>query len=197
MDFLNVGQGDSAFIETPENYHILIDGGPDSTVLLKLGKILPFWDKKIDLIILTHPESDHMTGLMDVLQKYKVDYILWTGVKKTALEYDKWINLLNAQKKIGAKIIIAQSGQEIKMGNVLIDTIYPLESLEGKEMKNTSNDSCIVSKLIFGKNSFDPVLFLQVQYFYFVLNILLFCTNFFLLFLSCTEYMDYLQTNLC
>jgi competence protein ComEC len=154
VNFLNVGQGDSAFIQTPENHQILIDGGPSSTVLVKLAKNMPFWDKEIDLVILTHPESDHMQGLLDVLQRYKADYILWSGVKKTAAEYDEWVKVLAYQKSIGAKIIIAKSGQEIKAGNVLINILYPFESLEGKDMKNTSNDSCVVSKLLFGKNSF-------------------------------------------
>jgi len=154
VDFLDVGQGDSAFIETPEMHQILIDGGPTSVVLQKLAEKMPFWDKTIDLVILTHPESDHMQGLLGVLQKYKADYILWTGVKKTATEYDAWIDVLKKQKNMGAKILIAESGQEIIAGNVLVDTLYPLESMEGQDMKNTSNDSCIVSKIIFGKNSF-------------------------------------------
>jgi competence protein ComEC len=154
VDFLNVGQGDSAFIQTPEDHQILIDGGPDSSALKKLPLLMPFWDKSIDLVILTHPESDHMQGLIDILQRYKADYILWTGVKKTAAEYDAWMKILAKQKKMGSKIIIAKSGQEIKAGNVLIDTIFPLQSIEGKDMKNTSNDTCVVSKIIFGKNTF-------------------------------------------
>jgi competence protein ComEC len=154
VNFLNVGQGDSAFIETPGNNQILIDGGPDSTVLGKLGQNMPFWDKTLDLVILTHPEKDHMQGILYVLQKYKADYILWSGVTKTAPEYDAWLAVLEKQKKMGAKILIAEAGQEIKAGNVLIDTIYPLENMEGKEMKSSSNDSCVVSKLIYSKNSF-------------------------------------------
>ena len=99
--------------------NILIDGGPDSTVLEKLGEYMPFWDKEIDLVILTHPDSDHVTGLIDVLQKYKVDNILWTGISRDGSTYQQWLNVLAKQKKMGAKIIIAQSGEEIKAGNVL------------------------------------------------------------------------------
>jgi len=154
VDFLDVGQGDSAFIQTPEDHQILIDGGPGSSVLGKISSLMPFWDKTIDLVILTHPESDHMQGLLVLLQNYKADYILWSGVKKTAPEYDAWMNVLEKQEKLGAKIIIANANQEIKIGNVLIDTLYPLESMEGKDMKNTSNDTCVVSKIIFGDNSF-------------------------------------------
>lgn len=154
VDFLSVGQGDSAFVVTPAGNKILIDGGPDASVLGKLAANMPFWDKEIDLVVLTHPESDHMQGLLEALQKYKADYILWSGVKKTAPEYNKWLEVLEKQKKMGAKILIAKSGLEIKSGNVLLDTMYPLESLEGKDMKSTSNDSCVVEKIIFGKDSF-------------------------------------------
>ncbi|MCX6722651.1 MAG: MBL fold metallo-hydrolase [Candidatus Staskawiczbacteria bacterium] len=141
-------------MQTPENHQILIDGGPTSAVLEKLSERIPFWDKDLDLVILSHPESDHMQGLIDALKVYKADYILWSGVKKTAPEYNEWMNVLEKQKKMGSKILIAKSGQEMKAGNVKIDTIYPLESLEGKEMKSTSNDSCVVVKVIYGKESF-------------------------------------------
>jgi competence protein ComEC len=154
VDFLDVGQGDSAFIQTPEGHQIMIDGGPDTSSMRDLSSRMPFWDKTLDLVILTHPESDHMQGLLDILQTYKVDYILWSGVKKTAPEYNKWISILERQKKLGAKIIIAEAGQEVIAGNVLIDTLYPFESLEGHELTSSANDTCVVSKLIFRKDSF-------------------------------------------
>jgi len=154
VNFLNVGQGDSALIITPENHQILIDGGPNAVVLEKLAKNIPFWDKTLDLVILTHPESDHMQGLIYALNIYKADYILWTGVKKTAPEYSVWMNVLEKQRKMGAKILIAHAGQEITAGNVLINTIFPFQSLEGVDMKNSSNDSCIVSKVVYGRDSF-------------------------------------------
>jgi competence protein ComEC len=154
VDFLDVGQGDSTFIQTPENHQILIDGGPGSTVLQKLSTRMPFFDKTIDLVILTHPESDHMQGLLYVLQRYNVDYILWTGVKKSTSEYNKWLNILEKQKKMGAKIIIAEAGQEIKAGNVLIDILYPFENLERQELKVSANDTCVVNKIIYGEDSF-------------------------------------------
>ncbi|MEK7562535.1 MAG: MBL fold metallo-hydrolase, partial [Patescibacteria group bacterium] len=99
VDFLDVGQGDAAFIETPEKHQILIDGGPTSAVLQKLADRMPFWDKEIDLVILTHPESDHMRGLFGVLQRYKVKYILWTGIVRTTSEFQKWVNVLDQKQK--------------------------------------------------------------------------------------------------
>ena len=105
VDFLDVGQGDSIFVETPQKHQILIDGGPDSTVLQKLSERMPFWDKDLNLVILTHPESDHMRGLMEVLQRYKVDYFLWTGIVRYTPEYKKLVEILDKKKnsKMGGK----------------------------------------------------------------------------------------------
>jgi competence protein ComEC len=154
VNFLDVGQGDSAFIKTPGMHKILIDGGPGSSALREISFLMPFWDRKIDLVILTHPESDHMQGILYLLQRYKADYILWSGVKKTAPEYNEWIDVLEYQKKNGAKILIAKAGQEIKAGDVLIDTLFPFESLEGFDVGTSANDTCVVSRVVYGGNSF-------------------------------------------
>lgn len=166
VDFLDVGQGDSAFIKTPEGHQILIDGGPTSAVLEKLGRRMPFWDRSLDLVILSHPESDHMAGILEVLKRYRVDYFLWPGVKKQDAENQQLALLLNKiqtpqQNFLAAltgledtKIITAQAGERIKAGDALIDILFPSENLAGTELKETSNDAGVVAKLIFGKNSF-------------------------------------------
>ncbi|GAH21548.1 unnamed protein product, partial [marine sediment metagenome] len=86
VNFFDVGQGEVIFIETPSRHQILIDGGPSSVILEKLTENLPFWDRTIDLIILTHPEHDHLAGLIEVLKRYKVENILWTGVVRDTAE---------------------------------------------------------------------------------------------------------------
>ena len=157
--FLNVGQGDSAFIETPQMHQILIDGGPDPSALREMSLLMPFFDRTIDLVILSHPERDHMQGLIGILQRYKADYILWTGIKKDTSEYLAWLDVLQKQKNMGAKIIIAEPGQRIIAGNVLIDTLYPLTNLENENPKY-ANDTSVVSRLIFVNNSFSLHIFI-------------------------------------
>ena len=70
--FLNVGQGDATIFYTAMREVILVDGGPDMSVLYELGKSLPFYERTIDLMVLTHPDSDHLNGLLDVLERYRV-----------------------------------------------------------------------------------------------------------------------------
>lgn len=148
--FFDVGQGDSIFIETPKGYQILIDGGPSSVVLEKLGNEMPFWDRTIDLVVLTHPEHDHIAGLIEVLKRYEVDYILWTGILRDTGEHEEWERLI---KEKDIKVKIAEIGQRIITPKVFFEVLHPFESLEGKEVKNPNNSS-IVFRLVFGNNSF-------------------------------------------
>jgi len=153
VDVLDIGQGDSIFIETPDMRHILIDGGPDSAVLGKLAERLPFFKKSLDVVILTHPDQDHLMGLLYVLQKYKVDYIIWTGMVRDGANYSKWVALLEQKQQQGSKIIITKLGDKIKNGNVVIETLNPSENLEGTFFKE-ANDTGVVERLTYGKNSF-------------------------------------------
>jgi len=148
--FFDVGQGDSIFIETAQDIQILIDGGPGSTVLERLGEEMPFWDRSIDLIVLTHPEHDHVAGLIEILKAYQVENILWTGIERDGVEYGEWRECI---KNEGARIIIARAGQQIKAGSVSLDVLYPFESLEGERTKSLNNTS-IVIRLVFNDNSF-------------------------------------------
>ncbi len=149
--FFDVGQGDSIYIETSDNFQVLIDGGPSSVVLEKLGHEMPFYDRTIELLILTHPDHDHLFGLLEVLKRYKVENILWTGVVKDTAEYEEWKRLI---KEEGANIIIAELGQKINLGqDIYLSVLHPFENLEGKQVKDF-NDTSIVVKLVFNDKSF-------------------------------------------
>jgi competence protein ComEC len=152
INFFEVGQGDAVLIETAQGHQILIDGGPSPKIVEKLSREIPFWDRTIDLVVLSHPERDHLVGLLEVLKRYKVENILWTGIKRTTPEYKEWLGLI---EKEGSNLKIARAGQKISCKNCQwrIEIFYPFESLEGKEFEDSNNTS-IVSKLIFGNSSF-------------------------------------------
>jgi len=148
--FFDVGQGDAIFIETLENYQILIDGGPTNVILEKLGNEMGFWDRTIDLIILTHPEHDHIAGLIEVLKRYEVENILWTGILRDTGEYEEWVKLIESED---SNVKIAQAGQKIITPNLFFVILYPFENLEGQSVKNTNNTS-IIARLVFDNNCF-------------------------------------------
>lgn len=144
VTFFNVGQGDSIFIQTELGNQILIDGGPGSEVLEKLGRAMPFWDRTIDLVILTHPESDHVSGLIDVLNRYEVNTVLWTGIIRDTSEWREWVKALEEVDNV----VIAVSPMTIDWNGVgYMSVLSPKDSLEGIEFGG-SNQTSIVTKLV-------------------------------------------------
>ncbi|MBI2056395.1 MAG: MBL fold metallo-hydrolase [Candidatus Sungbacteria bacterium] len=145
----DVGQGDAIFLELGGK-QILIDGGPDEKILSKLGRRMPFWDRYIDLLILTHPHADHLTGLLEVVKRYDVGMILETKVNYTTPEYEEWRRLL---KKKNINIVVAQAGQVVRMApNAYVDILAPRENFAGGSPGNV-HDAMIVAKLHFGASS--------------------------------------------
>lgn len=147
--FLDVGQGDSALVRTPSNQFILIDGGPDDSVLRGLGRVMPFYERTIDLIILSHPHPDHVNGLVEVLKRYKVNEVLMNGINYNYAGYREFLDLL-ARNKV--KTFLAD-GRDYKFGPIIFDVVYPFESLQGREFENANNSS-IVFRLIYGRTIF-------------------------------------------
>ncbi len=148
--FFDIGQGDSAFIETAQGHQILIDGGPGNKVLTKLGKAMPFWDRSIDLVVATHPDYDHISGLVSVLQRYNVKNVLWNGVEVSSKVFDDWQAALAEEK---AQVFIAHQGEVIKAGPVRFFVLYPLTDLAGQFMDKDTNSTSIVLQLVYGKDA--------------------------------------------
>ncbi len=95
VTFLDVGQGDAALIEGPSGQRVLVDGGPSGEVLSDaLGRVLPFYDRRIDLVVLTHPQADHLAGLPVVLDRYSVGAVMTTRFANETALYDEWQDLL-------------------------------------------------------------------------------------------------------
>lgn len=88
--FFSVGEGDAIVIRTPDKKTVLIDGGPDQTVLEKIGFVVPVWDRTIDVLIVTHPDSDHLTGALEVLQTHPVNLVIETNIPKASSIYTAW-----------------------------------------------------------------------------------------------------------
>lgn len=134
--FFDVGQGDSVFIETAENHQILIDGGPGNLVLTELSKVMPFFDRSIDLVVLTHPHADHINGLIEVLNRYDVGNVLLTGVSFQEPAYEEFLRILREKE-----VFIAKPDEDFRFGEVYFDILYPFESLEGEYFENLNNSS--------------------------------------------------------
>jgi len=152
VSFLDVGQGDAILIQTPSHQQILIDGGPDpEAISLWLGEKLPFWDKSLDLVVLTHAEDDHLVGLVEVLHSYKVGQVLEPGLEHDTPAYEEWLRLID-EKDI--ERTIAKAGQQIELGDgIRIEVLHPQEDLLQGTDSDTNNNS-VVLRLVWKEVSF-------------------------------------------
>lgn len=152
VSFLDAGQGDAIFIQTPSRQQILIDGGPDpDKICHALGDKLPFWDKSLDLVVLTHPDEDHITGLLEVLRRYKVKQVLEPGFEQDMPTYQEWLRLID-EKNI--ERTIARAGQLIELGDgITIEVLHPQAELMSGTESDTNNNS-VVLRLVRDEVSF-------------------------------------------
>jgi len=125
--FCDVGQGDAVLISKGFE-QILIDGGPNDKVLQCLSNNMPFFDKTIEIVALTHPEADHLTGLISVLDKYRVDWFLAGPVGNESAVYQSLSTKLQGNKALKIKIFNPYQGEKIKLGEVELDTLWPEET---------------------------------------------------------------------
>lgn len=150
IHFFDVGQGDGIFIELPNHVQVLIDGGPTSAILSKLGDVMPFWDHTIDLLILTHPHADHVDGLIDVLKRYNVGMVIESGAAYATPDYNEWNRLL---KEKNISVVYARRGQKIALSDIsILDILYPTKELASVRFTNI-HDSMVVSKLSYGSTT--------------------------------------------
>src|SRR3989338_7510956 len=80
VSFLDIGQGDAIFIDAPSGRQVLIDGRKGSAVLRQLASVMPWYDKTIDVVVGTHPDQDHIGGLVEILRRYRVPLVVKSSV---------------------------------------------------------------------------------------------------------------------
>lgn len=97
ITFCDVGQGDAILIRTPDGLDILVDGGPDGKILDCLSSHMPFFDKTLELVILTHPHFDHFQGLFSVIKSYKISSFAAENLSNTAISYQEFVKLMQSK----------------------------------------------------------------------------------------------------
>ena len=151
VSFLDIGQGDAIFIDAPSGRQVLIDGGSGRSVLRQLGKTMPWYDRSIDIIVCTHPDADHIGGLIDVLDRYKVGMIVESSVLGETPLWETFEKRVADESKSGAKLVKAQRGQVIDLGEgAYLEVLSPDRAVPHVE----TNVGCVVTKLIYGDTAF-------------------------------------------
>jgi len=146
--FLDVGQGDAIFIEAPNGSQMLVDGGPNSAVVRELSRMMPFHDRSIDIVVATHPDKDHIAGLVDVFERYEVGRYL-----DPAVEHDSgvYLALQNAVEEEGIERTLARRGMRIALDEgVYADILFPDRDVSTVE----TNLGSIIMKVVYGETEF-------------------------------------------
>ena len=150
VSFLDIGQGDAILIDSPNHSRVLIDGGKNRKVLSELTKGLPFGDKRIDIVVATHPDLDHIGGLPEVINRYDVSLFLEPGVPSNNSTYEELLGRVS-DKNISK--LLARRGMIINFGDGA--RLYVLYPLPETDLTNFDpNDASIVAKLVYGGESF-------------------------------------------
>ena len=152
VTFLDVGQGDATLIESPSGTQVLIDGGKPGSLIAPLSRALGFFDRDLDMVVATHPDMDHVGGLIDVLERYEIGTIVMTENVKETPAFNAFLDAVEAE---GANIIYARRGQVYDLGlgpvgSTTLAVLFPDRDVSGME----SNDSSIVSRLVYGESEY-------------------------------------------
>ncbi|MDP2705136.1 MAG: ComEC/Rec2 family competence protein [Patescibacteria group bacterium] len=148
VTFLDVGQGDAIFIQAPNGNQMLIDGGKGKAVLSQLSKVMPLYDKSINIVLATHPDADHIGGLPSVFEHFNIKTFIEPGVSSDTAIYK---TLGKSVANEGAKKILARRGMKINLGSgVSFLVLFPDRDVTDFE----TNTASIVGILTYEESSF-------------------------------------------
>lgn len=141
--FLDVGQGDAILVRSPGGRQVLIDGGPSPTQLAwQVGRHLPFWDRSLDVVVLSHPDGDHINGLIPLVERYDIGLAIDSPLSPQAREGGPW---LAALQRRGVRREVGQRGQRLHLGDgVWLDVLHPPDPPRQGTSADENNNSVVV-----------------------------------------------------
>ena len=148
--FCNIGQGDAAYIKFPDGRDMIIDGGPDEKIIGCLSRHMPFWDRHIDIVALSHPQKDHLQGLISVFARYHVDYFLKSDIGSGSDGYRALLRGI-ADRRVSVKQVTR--GERISIGSGQISVIWPSEDQISRMHSSSEMSDTGVSGNILGSSS--------------------------------------------
>ncbi len=134
--FCDVGQGDGAYIRTSEGTDIVIDAGPDNSILSCLGKHMPFSDKTIEYAFLSHPQLDHYGGFLGILRNYHISHFYRSSGDNTAKSFVALKKLL-IDRKVDVRVIHAISQLNLDSSSSLT-FLWPIAEYMSSDLNDYS-----------------------------------------------------------
>lgn len=151
ITFLDIGQGDASFVEFPDNQQMLIDCSLDARILEALGRVMPYYDRSLDYLVVTHPDNDHYGGCIDVLDRFEVKNIIYNGVEKFGDNF--WTEFWQKVGEEGAKYIKVDKLDVWDIASTTLTFYYPNHDLTenlnipGSDKKASDNNTSVVLEL--------------------------------------------------
>ncbi len=148
--FLDIGQGDAIWIQAPNGKELLIDAGPDQSVLEILGKEKSFFDNTIDMILATHSDKDHIGGFPYVFDRYKIPLVIESEISSPTITDKTFTERVTTES---SDRLLVRTGERIILDpkyGVVIDVLFPDQNTTGWE----TNEASVVVKITYGTTSF-------------------------------------------
>lgn len=157
ITFLDVGQGDASLINFPDEEQMLVDCSEDARILEALSRVMDFYDNEIDYLLITHPDSDHYGGCEEVLNRFKVKNVIYTGYQKSG--DSAWNNLMTKfSYNPDIKYLKIEGEQTWDIASTSLHFLYPDHSLEynkqipGSDKKIINNNTSVIFELGYKNN---------------------------------------------
>lgn len=155
--FLDIGQGDASFVEWPDGTQMLVDCAIDARILEALGRVMKPLDHTIDYLVISHPDQDHYGGCVDVLKRFDVKHVVYSGYKKNSSKYfPVFLETVQDEVKSGALYHEMDREQTWTINSSTLHFLYPdgpvnTHPLTLKSKKDASNNTSLVMILQYGK----------------------------------------------
>lgn len=162
--FCDVDQGDATLISY-QSVQVLIDGGPGSKVIDCLSENMPFWDRKIETVVLTHPQADHFGGLIEVIDKYDVGQFIANQIAPSSETAGFW-ELRQRILNEGVEIHSPQAGEEILIGEVRLNVLWPKQKLGDSSLwqDKTADRQAVLGAASYAGDLNDTSVVLELSY---------------------------------
>ena len=143
IHFLDVGQGDSILVVTPRGRQALVDGGPGvESATRALGRVLPFADRSLDLVAMTHIDADHVRGLLAALERYRVGSVLVGRVDRESPLFPQWQAALD---RAGPEVLRVSAGYSLSLDqDVHLEILNPPAADQGQPFPDRNNDGLVL-----------------------------------------------------
>lgn len=155
ISVLDVGQGDAILVDGDRGARTLVDGGPDpDRLLVALDAHVPAWDRRIDLLVLTHPHEDHVAGMALLLQRYRVSRVVEPGMRGPGPGYRAWAAELATEGRSAGRLA---TGDSFAIDDVRFEVLWPDRGSVPAEPGDTGtgiNNVSIVLLGTFGRERF-------------------------------------------